>query len=759
MSILDAARSAYAAGLCLLPTRNDGSKAPDVSSWSVFQTTRPTVEQMRAFDFGSRSGFGVIAGPVSQHRECWDFDCPYVYGRFVEAAAACGLGHVVGRVIAGFENVTPNGGRRWIVAYPETVEAHDVTLARRPGRDGEPAVKTLIELPTFAIVAPSNGRTHPTGRPYTQVSGGFDTIAIYTQPEREALLELARTFDLMPRRAATPVHLGSSKRPLGDRPGDDFGRRTTWVQILEPSGWTHVYDRDEASYWCRPGKSHGVSASTNIGGSDLFYPFTSSSLFEPDKSYTKFAVYALLEHHGDYRRAAMALHKRGYGETPRGKSSFTPTATAGTDAPVARTLQLTPASEITIRPVRWLWKDRIGLGTFSLLGGREGVGKTICAYTLAASITQGTLPGVFLGTPRGVIVAAAEDSWEHTIVPRLMAAGADLTRVYRVEVVTEGGTETTLSLPQDLVALEQVVRDVGASLIILDPLLSRLDSALDTHKDAEVRLALEPLVALAGATETCVFGLIHVNKSSSSDVLTLLMGSRAFAAVARSVLFVMVDPEDEGRRLLGQPKNNLGDSTNLATLSFRIVGALVATTLEGEVWTGKLEWLGESDRSIREAVDAATESAGDRSATSEAADWLQDYLTSQGGTAASEAIIREGGRAGHSRPALHRARQRLHVRCDGRGFPRKTYWLLPSSHSRVTRALTTGTTGTTETADAGDTAKDHIPNHQSNQSAQLPQAPLHQETTASPDDILPPGLRELTEPDSTDPIGAHDEED
>ena len=154
-----------------------------------------------------------------------------------------------------------------------------------------------------------------------------------------------------------------------------------------------------------------------------------------------------------------------------------------------------------------------------------------------------------------------------------MAADADLTCVYRVDVVTAEGTGANLSLPRDLLALEHVVREVGAALIVLDPLLSRLDTALDTHKDAEVRIALEPLVTLADRTEAVVFGLIHVNKSSSSDVLTLLMGSRAFTAVARSVLFVMLDPEDESRRLLGQPKNNLG-RTDLPTKTFRIVGAL-----------------------------------------------------------------------------------------------------------------------------------------------------------------------------------------
>ena len=62
-----------------------------------------------------------------------------------------------------------------------------------------------------------------------------------------------------------------------------------------------------------------------------------------------------------------------------------------------------------------------------------------------------------------------------------------------------------------------------------------------------------------------VVGLIHVNKSGSQDALNSIMGSRAFTAVPRAVLFVATDPDDETVRLAGEPKNNLG-RTDLPTL-------------------------------------------------------------------------------------------------------------------------------------------------------------------------------------------------
>jgi hypothetical protein len=365
-------------------------------------------------------------------------------------------------------------------------------------------------------------------------------------------------------------------------------------------------------------------------------------------------------------------------------------------------LHLTRASLIKVRPVRYAWRGRIPLGSITLLGGREGIGKSVCLYSLFAEITRGSLDGDLLGTPRNVIIAATEDSWEHTIVPRLIAADADLNRVYRVDVATPDSTQIPLSLPRDLPALEREALDIQAAAIGLDPLLSRLDSKIDTHKDADVRRGLEPLAALADATNAAIVGLIHINKSNSQDVLSTLMASRAFAAVARAVLVVMVDPEDEQTRLLGLAKTNVG-RLDVPTLRFTIDGIKVADTPEGEVWTGRLAWAGESVQTIREHFEAASESAGDRTATSEASDWLSDYLTSEGGTAESAAVKAAGKRAGHSIDALKRARKKLRIVSDSRGFPRRTYWILQP------------TTPTTLTAPTAPTAL----TRQSEQSAQF----------------------------------------
>jgi hypothetical protein len=177
------------------------------------------------------------------------------------------------------------------------------------------------------------------------------------------------------------------------------------------------------------------------------------------------------------------------------------------------------------------------------------------------------------------------------------------------------------------------------------------------------------------------------------------MASRAFTAVPRAVLAVLVDPDDESRRLVGLAKSNLG-RTDLPTLEFRVVPAHVADTDRGPVTTGKLEWLGESERSIRTALEQSAENSIDRTEISEASTWLQEFLESHGGRSSKAEVEVGAKQAGHSMSRVHRARTSLRVSTEStKTFPKTTVWRLPaqSSHARgeTFSIETTGTTGTT----------------------------------------------------------------
>lgn len=339
-----------------------------------------------------------------------------------------------------------------------------------------------------------------------------------------------------------------------------------------------------------------------------------------------------------------------------------------------------PASSIKPARVKWVWQDRIAQGSLAIFAGREGLGKSTVTAWLTARVTRGELPGEYFGTPRSVAVVATEDSWASTIVPRLIAANADLDRVFKVEAHTVDGYVVPLSVPRDLGGLETLAVEHDIGLVVLDPLTSRLHDSIDTHKDADTRRALEPLAAAADRAGFAILGLAHWNKSPTTDPLTAVMGSRAFAAVARSVHTVLRDPDDDTRRLFGTPKNNLGRD-DLPLMSFTVVGHEIASD-DGPIQTSRADWGETVTESVRDVMQRNVD-IGDRTATDEAAEWLADYLYSEGGRCESAAIKRAGAAAGHSQDSLKRARRKLGYTTESVGFPRRTYWLDPQSGQSV----------------------------------------------------------------------------
>jgi hypothetical protein len=133
-----------------------------------------------------------------------------------------------------------------------------------------------------------------------------------------------RALDQMPEPDAEPNPFTTPTRDSdGERPGDDYNRRARWEDIL--TGWTKVYTAGTTSHWRRPGKSIGTSATTGRNNADNLYVFSSSTEFDPEKPYRKFAAYTLLQHRGDWSAAARQLAADGYGEQrQRGNTSGTP---------------------------------------------------------------------------------------------------------------------------------------------------------------------------------------------------------------------------------------------------------------------------------------------------------------------------------------------------------------------------------------------------------------------------------------------------
>ncbi|HLS16188.1 MAG TPA: AAA family ATPase, partial [Beutenbergiaceae bacterium] len=332
----------------------------------------------------------------------------------------------------------------------------------------------------------------------------------------------------------------------------------------------------------------------------------------------------------------------------------------------SRRARITWASQIEPEPVVWAWRDgehgRIPAGSLSVAAGREGTGKSSFGMWKAAQITRGSLPGSYQGRPRNVLYVALEDSWKYTLVPRLMAAGADLGRVGRFDVVSIEEEEVTLSLPVDNRLLEDAVTGNDVALVVIDPLMSVIGERIDTHREREVRSALDPLAKIADRTDCVILGIAHFNKGNGTDAASLITGSGAFKNVPRSIFgFARDESDDAGGRVMSQVKNSLGRD-DLPSLGYVIEPAGVQTP-KGVAVTGKFTFTGETDRTVTEVLRESRHGADpeETSERDEAAEWLLGYLAEHDGEVPAGEAIKAAGTVGIAKRTLTRARKRAGV--------------------------------------------------------------------------------------------------
>jgi len=220
------------------------------------------------------------------------------------------------------------------------------------------------------------------------------------------------------------------------------------------------------------------------------------------------------------------------------------------------------ASEIEPERVEWIWDGRIAVGKHTCIAGEPGTGKSQLATFIAATISTGERWPCSEGiSPRGsVLILSAEDGAGDTLVPRLIAAGADLGRVHVCPGVMSLDGTRAFNLQADLALLEKRINELGDVLaVIVDPISSYLGKT-DSHKNAEVRQVLEPLAALAARTRVAVLSVTHFSKAgaaTSARALHRFIGSIAFVGAPRMAFAVIEDSDDSTRRLLLHAKNNL----------------------------------------------------------------------------------------------------------------------------------------------------------------------------------------------------------
>ena len=343
------------------------------------------------------------------------------------------------------------------------------------------------------------------------------------------------------------------------------------------------------------------------------------------------------------------------------------------------------ASEIAPERVDWLWPGRIARGKHTCFAGEPGTGKSQLATDIEARITMGAEWPCGEGrAPQGsIIILSAEDGEADTIVPRLLAAGADLGRVHIISAVRiEDKGRRSFNLRADLDLLERKIVELGdVGLIRIDPISSYLGKT-DSHNNAEVRGVLEPIAEMAERMRIAILSITHFSKTgaaSTTKALHRFIGSIAFVGAPRAAFAVIEDSSDTERRLLLHAKNNLAAPPQ--GLAFRLKQTIVGDPGKGIV-ASRIEWEQEPVRiTADEALAAEAAGAADTSSGVEAENFLKELLAE--GPVQAKQVRADVEAAALSWSTVKRAKARLGIKAEKDGMDGGWSWSLPRRGSNL----------------------------------------------------------------------------
>lgn len=339
---------------------------------------------------------------------------------------------------------------------------------------------------------------------------------------------------------------------------------------------------------------------------------------------------------------------------------------------------LVNGADLTPEAIRWLWLWWLALGKLHILAGAPGQGKTSIAIAIAAIVTSGGhWPDGAQCAAGNVLIWSGEDGPADTLLPRLIAAGGDRKRCYFVSGTRIGGEVRPFDPASDMDALEREARAIGGvKLLIVDPVVSAV--AGDSHKNTEVRRALQPLVDLASRLDAAVLGISHFSKAGAgTDPASRVVGSIAFTAVARVVLVAAKVKSDDGedRRILARGKSNIGPDDGGFEYCMEQTEALPG------IQASRIAWGRSVTGTARELFTDPGEDggAGGKSAVHAAAEFVRQVLAD--GSTPSSMVKAEAVRAGVSWASVRRAAEALRV-VKSKGVGGAWYWRMPTQRTQ-----------------------------------------------------------------------------
>lgn len=343
-------------------------------------------------------------------------------------------------------------------------------------------------------------------------------------------------------------------------------------------------------------------------------------------------------------------------------------------------LQIVNMSKIAAQAINWLWAGWLPLGKLTILAGAGGCGKTNLLLALISTITnKGTFPdGTKCDTSGKVLIYSTEDDPNDTLLPRLIANGADLSKIdFIAGRINEKGEREPFDPTKDLPLLyDYAKQNPDIKLLMIDPIISAVGG--DANKATDVRRSLQVLVDFGQEFNCAVVGITHFAKGTSgSSPAERIIGSQAFTALARMV-WSAAKREDEGDCILVRAKSNI--STLDGGIKYQVEPETVLENIE----TTKTVWLGTIEGTAKELLNEAESTEGSGSTVDLAKEFLIDLLSPVEKMPASE-VQEEAKNAGYSVASIRRAKDNLNIKPFKEGSA--WYWKLPSIFKDVPEVL------------------------------------------------------------------------
>lgn len=494
--------------------------------------------------------------------------------------------------------VTFNKGLHFYFRSQEDLPTENLAEAQRIDSKGGVIIETRAKGAAI-LVPPSKG--------YGFESGDFDSIPILTPKEIETLLSFCRSFNEVtkkPKHVAPVARIREEVATLPQlSPGDDYNARGDVEAILKKHGWTTHGDKR----WTRPGKGDGCSATLNAPECPgMLYVFSSSAPpFNSNESYKPFAVYALLEHGGDFSAATKALRAGGYGgEIPTllagdlDNDEKEPNDLGDLGADIDKKKKLTPLDKLiasniatpeAIEAIEEFEREAVFIMDGIALGGQAtviyaapNVGKTLLILSM---LVEQKRNGVH---DRLISYINADDTLTggKEKAKILIDSGINM-------VIPDRGKEDSFNIADFPLLINQLVTDGTARehVFVLDT-LKKFTSLMDKEKAANFGKLSRRFVQAGGT----IIALAHVNKHKGADGKSIYEGTGDIQSDYDACYNIeLITPKEDTDRLVTF-ENTKNRGPNLLAVSYRYNSG------QGLSWTEIFE----SVKRVPEQVKVAT---------------------------------------------------------------------------------------------------------------------------------------------------------